>query len=193
MAGISPDLGNSLWTFKLSGNKIVTTRPGTVERRPQYHPGIQKEQSMEASMEMITIPCVPFSFVSSPLNHIQTLDFKLRFPMNFERERLYKIDPFGIWICTRMAAGDNSMTPTIQPDELLLINRRFSLKSKSSIGKLFLVKIAGEITARRLIFEKGYAVLLADNHQCPPHLIRNQEELKKIVLGQILWKGGEVK
>lgn len=112
--------------------------------------------------------------------------------MNFERDRLFKIDPLGIWICTRMPATDDSMMNTIHPDELLLVNKRFSLRSKSIGGKIFLVRLDGEVTVRRLIVEKDSAILIADNHRYPSRFVKEMSELKKLIIGHILWRGGDV-
>jgi transcriptional regulator with XRE-family HTH domain len=193
LADVTPDVGKNLFAFKARSYRIEAPTRDIAEQRSRYPQEKNQRNNEEALMEMIIVPCVPFSFISAQPNEVQSLDFNLRFPINFERGRLFKLDPLGIWICTRMAVQDDSMLPTIHPDELLLINKRFSVRSKSNAGKVFLVRIEGEVTARRLIIETDSALMLADNHRYQSRLVKNIAELKKFVIGQIVWKGGEVK
>lgn len=194
LAGKSPDLGRNLFSFKLESYQPGATHRGIADTRQTYSlEKSHRQESEEHLKEVITVPCVPSSFISAPSSQIQSLDLKWGFLMNFEKDRLFKIDPLGIWVCTRMPVSDDSMINTIHPDELLLVNKRFSLRSKSIGGKIFLVRLDRKVTARRLIMEKDLAVLVADNHHYPSRFIKEMSELKKLVIGHVIWKGGEIK
>lgn len=194
LAGKSPDFGRNLLSFKLESYQPGATHRGIADTRQTYSPEkSHRPESVEPLKEVMTVPCIPSSFISAPAGQIQSLDLKRGFPMNFEKDRLFKIDPLGIWVCTRMPLTDDSMISTIYPDELLLVNKRFSLRSKSIHGKIFLVRLEREVTARRLIMEKELAVLVADNRHYPARFIKEMSELKKLVIGHVIWKGGEIK
>ncbi len=194
LAGKSPDFGRNSFSLKLEGFRQAVPRWEIADARQTYSPGkVIKPDLQESGTEVIPVPCLPFSSISGASDPMESLAAKSVFSINFEKDRLSKVDPLGIWLCTRMPATDDSMVNTIFPDELLLVNKRFSLKSRSIAGKIFLVSIRGKCTARRLILEKDSALLIADNHRYPSHFINDLNALKKLLAGHVIWKGGEVK
>lgn len=194
LAGKSPDFGRSSFSLKLEGFRQAVPQREIADARQTYSPGkFNSPNLQESPAEVTPVPCVPFSSISAASDQMESPDSKSIFPVNFERDRLFKVDPLGIWVCTRMPAADDSMINTIFPDELLLLNKRFSLRSRSSAGKIFLVNVHGKCTVRRLILEKDSAVLIADNHRYPSRFINDLKALKKLLIGHVIWKGGEVK
>ena len=91
--------------------------------------------------------------------------------------------------------GD-SMVPTINPGELILVDTWESERLEIQDGKIYLVRMPdGMITVKRLILkqDKGVSlVCLSDNPSFKPFKFQVEMPLQWYILGRIRWVGREI-
>jgi len=153
------------------------------------------------------IPCLSeISFRESPKYAIDTSLVKAWYP--FRKDWLRKILPFEnfeerVKDLFLYPVTDDGMIPTLNPQELVLVDGNLAIRRDPEPGRIYLVRVDLRIYVfRKLVLikdwikEKNEAILIyiGDKPDYPPSRLKiSQDEILEYVIGEALWVGREIK
>lgn len=169
---------------------------------------VSGRQAKTAAADMDLVACVARAAAGEPISTDILDDSSQRF-YAFHREYLRRLDPQGDWVCVKVDKhSGESMMPTIYPEELLLVNRNKSRllmrppRPRAINNKVYLVDmgaVSGResgITVKRLYLDlrAESLALVADNKEFGVIVVPLRDlDLARVIVGQVVWHGGEVK
>lgn len=162
--------------------------------------GMQKE---EAGADTLAIPCPAVANAGEPIIPEEYLDPDSEKYYLFRTRFLQKLNAQADWICILIDDREgNSMTPTLAPGDLLLVDRNITRYTQSVEalmqlnGKLVLLSDpddAGLFVKRMWIEEEGRLLASSDNLEFPARLFDLKDcNIKDIIAGRVVWRGHEL-
>jgi phage repressor protein C with HTH and peptisase S24 domain len=103
-------------------------------------------------------------------------------------------------LCLRVGPREESMLPTIQPRDLLLIDRTPSRLAQPQDGRVYALNLpdsddeAGPWggTVKRLWRKGDHLVAVPDNIAKEPRVLHMQQSIATYVVGEVVWVGREL-
>lgn len=116
--------------------------------------------------------------------------------MAFSRRSL---DRMGITapVCVRVGRRERSMAPTIQPDDMVLLDCSDERRMTTQRDRIYAVNVDGGATLKRIVQIEGGIALVADNPDKETYptndvLLEEGQSLFDIVIGQAMWWGQQL-
>lgn len=160
----------------------------------------RSEYKLEKS-DRVEVQCVLITMAGEPSLQPAHLDPEVKGGYSFKRSSLERWDDIStrknMWITARLDKRAESMRPTLQPGSIVLVNRRvekFLAHPKSIDGRVFLITLDEDVATKRLFVDGRILEASSDNRAYRSrHLDLEHTDLARILIGHIVWQGGEVK
>jgi phage repressor protein C with HTH and peptisase S24 domain len=155
----------------------------------------------EMPAQFLDVPCVLIAMAGAAYIQPEHIDEQSGGGYFFKRSTLDRWDHLttkqGKWMVARLDKRAESMAPTLQPGDIILVNRRvekFIEMFRSIDGKIFLIRIDEGVAVKRLLLDGRILEISSDNRQFrSKHIDLKNLELSKLLIGQVIWHGGDVK
>jgi len=108
------------------------------------------------------------------------------------------LKPYADPICLTVGRAEQSMLPTIQPGDVVLLDQRLDRRASPTSGQVYAVNLAALIgdpggTVKRIEIADRHLVVLADNPDKTKYPTRvftlEGLELPKVLIGKVVWIG----
>ena len=97
-------------------------------------------------------------------------------------------------VCVRVGRRERSMTPTIQPDDLVLLDCSDERRMDPKRDRIYAVNVEGGATLKRILRIEGGIALVADNPDKETYptqdlLLEEDQSIVSVVIGEAMWWG----
>lgn len=179
---------NPVWLSSGEGEpEGIESEKGAVSEKPPLPSEAEIREALRIKEDLIFVPRYNVTASMGPgavVDSEQVVDY-----LSFKRSWIEREHFNPDYLALINSRGD-SMAPTINPGDLLLIDH--SPIDRLSNG-IYVLNVDGDLFAKRVERQlDGSIRIISDNPKYPPQVISDEDSKKLTVVGRVVWAGGRM-